>query len=677
AWRAGHRPRIEDHLGAVPAPGRAALLRHLLAVDVAYRTRRGERPTPQEYGARFPDHADLIDRQFAPMAGGWAAGSPGPEGGPRPPAAPTAEPAPTTEWIPDRGPVDGTTDPPERTIPTDADGGAAEPSSARARLFGDYELLEVLGRGGMGVVYRARQRSLNRPVALKMIRAGAWADAEEVRRFRNEAEAVATLDHPGIVPIHEVGEHRGQPYFSMRLIPGRSMADRLASYAEDVRSAARLVAEVARAVHHAHRRGILHRDLKPSNILLDAEGRPHVTDFGLAKRIEGDAGQPVSLSGAVLGTPQYMSPEQASGRRDAVTVATDVYGLGAVLYAALTGRPPFEGGTVLEMLERVLERAPMRPGAIHGRVGRDLETICLKCLEKDPRRRYDSAAALADDLERFLAGRPIAARPVPAWERAAKWARRRPAVACLLAALVLALGVATGVWIWSDAEIRRALDTAVAARNAAVAETYRALLGEIRALRLARPPGWRHEALRTLGRMATLPAPQRDLAALRSEAVACLVEFDAREVGRLERGRIYNIRSLAFSPDGSILASAAYDGRLHLWDVAGARHLRVIADPDVKPSQVYRPGAPMAAVRFRPDGRALAYATWGRAVNLLDVGDGAPPPRRLVTAEGQPRSLAFDREGRRLAVAWSDGRVGVYDSSTGVPLRVVSNNSDS
>jgi serine/threonine-protein kinase len=253
--------------------------------------------------------------------------------------------------------------------------------------FGDYELLRVLGRGGMGVVYKAKQQSLNRLVAVKMIRAGHWAGEEEVRRFKNEAEAVANLDHPQIVTIHEVGEHHGHHYFSMKLVDGPSLAGLLPRYAADPRAAATLVAEAARAVHHAHQRGILHRDLKPSNILLDAEGRPHVTDFGLARRIEGDSD--LSVSGAILGTPAYMSPEQASGRRGAITTAVDVYGLGAVLYAVFTGRAPFLCETVVATLEQVREQAPERPRLINSKVDRDLETICLKCLEKDPRRSGD------------------------------------------------------------------------------------------------------------------------------------------------------------------------------------------------------------------------------------------------------------------------------------------------
>jgi hypothetical protein len=299
-----------------------------------------------------------------------------------------------------------------------------------------YEIIQELGRGGMGIAYEAQQTGLKRIVALKMILAQQLADPADVRRFRTEAENIAALDHPHIVPVYEVGEHQGQHFFSMKLMDGASLSASLPAYAADPRKAAQLVAQVARAVHHAHQRGILHRDLKPANILLDKEGSPHVTDFGLAKRIQGEGG--VSLSGAIVGTPAYMAPEQATAQKT-VTTAVDVYGLGAVLYALLTGGPPFQGANVLEILTQVVERKATSPRALNQRVDRDLETVCLKCLAKDPARRYQSAEQLAEDLERWQRGEPILARPAGPWERAGKWVKRNPLVAGLLAALVLVL----------------------------------------------------------------------------------------------------------------------------------------------------------------------------------------------------------------------------------------------
>ncbi len=357
----------------------------------------------------------------------------------------------------------------------DLDCGAEAPSSADSSTllvgtpratpsrFGDYELLAEVARGGMGVVYKARQVSLNRIVAVKMILAGQLAGPEEVKRFQAEAEAAANLDHPGIVPIHEVGCHAGQHYFSMGYVEGPSLAKRLTEGPLTPCRSAALVRHVAEAVHYAHGHGIIHRDLKPANILLDESrdepmhgtvtdqstrrtpcsdsqvsmlgARPRITDFGLAKRVAGDCR--LTTSGAVLGTPSFMPPEQASGKLDQISALSDIYALGAILYTCLIGCPPFEADTPLDTVMQVLESEPVAPRRLQRSIPRALETITLKCLEKNPGRRYATAQHLADDLGRFLSGEPISARPLGLFGRVQRWARRFPALAVTMVALIL------------------------------------------------------------------------------------------------------------------------------------------------------------------------------------------------------------------------------------------------
>ena len=290
--------------------------------------------------------------------------------------------------------------------------------------LGDYELLEEIGRGGQGVVFRARQKSLNRIVALKVIRLGQWASKVHLKRFRLEAEAAARLEHPGIVPIHEVGERDGSCYFSMKFIEGGQLDEVVRRTPMSIRQAVELIAKVARTVHYAHEHGILHRDIKPGNILLDAKGEPHLTDFGLARLVESESSVTQTLD--VLGTPSYMAPEQAVGNNAAISSVTDVYGLGAVLYQLLTGQPPFAGGATYETIKLLLDTEPRPPRLLNPKIDRDLSTICLKCLEKDPKRRYSSALALAEDLERWLKHEPIQARRTGIFARGKKWVRRNP-----------------------------------------------------------------------------------------------------------------------------------------------------------------------------------------------------------------------------------------------------------
>lgn len=330
---------------------------------------------------------------------------------------------------------------------------------AQGQTIGNYAVLEEIAHGGMGVVYRARQLNLSRIVALKMLRVGPLADAAERHRFRVETEAFAQLDHRHIVPIFEVGEQDGRLYFTMRLMEGGALAQRLARGPFMPREAAHLLADVSDAVHYAHQRGFLHRDLKPANILLDAEGRPHVSDFGLAKRLAVVAEESVSeatQTGTILGTPSYMAPEQAGGAKGGATTASDVYSLGAILFELLTGRPPFRGPTPLATLMQARDQEPERPARLRPGIDRDIETICLKCLEKDARLRYGSAAELADDLRRYLNGQPILARPLGSTEAFTRWCRRRPLAAALAASFVVGFVLVTWQWWRAERHAQRA-----------------------------------------------------------------------------------------------------------------------------------------------------------------------------------------------------------------------------
>jgi serine/threonine-protein kinase len=336
--------------------------------------------------------------------------------------------------------------PPSGPIPPYRDRVLRPPDPPLPDIAG-YELEGMIARGGMGVVYKARHLKLNRRVALKMLLAGPYASAAELARFMREAEAVAGLTHPNIVQVHDVGDLDGRPYYTMEFIEGGTLAQKLAGMPQPAAQSATLVATLADAMRTAHQQGIIHRDLKPGNVLLTADGTPKITDFGLARHFDGEGN--LTLSGVRIGTPSYMSPEQASGRPSAVGPAADIYSLGAILYEMLTGRPPFRAETPSETQRQVITEEPVPPARLNAKVPRDLETICLKCLRKDPARRYESAGALSEDLQRFLKREPIVARPIGWLERSVKWARRRPALATALAGAVMLslLLIGGGMWL--------------------------------------------------------------------------------------------------------------------------------------------------------------------------------------------------------------------------------------
>jgi WD40 repeat protein/tetratricopeptide (TPR) repeat protein len=550
-----------------------------------------------------------------------------------------------------------------------------------------YDILAELGRGGMGVVYQARHVRLGRVVALKMLLAGAHASPQEVARFRVEAEAVAQLQHPNIVQIFEVGEEKGCPYLALEYVAGESLSQKLRGMPLPDGDAARLVEALARAVHAAHQRGIVHRDLKPANVLLAADGTPKITDFGLAKRL--NAATAPTQSGALLGTPDYMAPEQAEGR--STGPATDVYGLGAILYRLLTGRPPFLAATPLDTLVRVRTEEPVRPAVLHPRVARDLETICLKCLQKEPRKRYVSAEALAEDLGRFQSGESIQARPVSLGERAVKWMKRRPALATLAAvstAAAVAL-VASLAGLWRNAEARaqavQQLDEAqnlLTDRKDELARLARAVREQEKEVKRKLDEAARERARTRQARVDTRRALYiRDMhlaqAALEKEHINHLVmllekhrpppgEKDVRGFewhylwrlchgARLAlRGHTGYIQDIRFSPDGKILTSLSQEeGTVKLWDaVTGAE----------RPAPWGRL-TDVAGMAYSRDGKTLATGYRNGTVRFWDVRSGRA--RFSIRAHaGAVQGLAFALGGQALATGSRDGTVALWDLAT-------------
>jgi WD40 repeat protein len=709
AWQQGPRPAIDAYLPA--GDRRRLVLVELVHIDLELRLKCGESARVEEYLHRYPELAGDRATALELIAVEYELRRRGEPGlglddylrrfpqyhGDLPEQIPQA-----TVKIggPPRRPAD-----PRRPMHLDVAG---------------YEILGVLGRGGMGVVYKARHGALNRLVALKMILAAEHAGPEEVSRFRREAEMVARLQCPHVVQIYEVGEQDGRHFFAMELIEGGSLDRQLTGAPQPARAAAQLVETLARAIHHAHQHDIIHRDLKPANILLQtlkgteptapkapaaklascvcsvASGVsfiPKITDFGVAKLLGGAEASP-TRSGDVLGTPSYMAPEQAAGTSALIGPATDVYGLGSILYELLTGRPPFKAETAVQTLLQVQFADPVSPSQLQPHLPRDLVTICLRCLQKEPRQRYPSALGLAEDLRRFLDGRPILARPVGVLARAVKWARRRPAVAALGAGicLTLALGFAGVTWQWREAEgARRTAEAHLyfnriglahqAWRGYQVGQAERLLQECLHAGGKDDRRSWEWYYLWRLCNAAELTLPEHTLSVngvafspdgrwLASctggwlgEQPSDVLVWDASTGKRLHtfRGHERSVFNVAFAPDGRLLASAGYDKTLRLWDLSHPENA----------AEVLTNGDTVVNVAFSPDGRLLAATYAQGSARIWDV-----KSRTVLGAYKKHLdnvfAVAFDPTGRRIATGGrNDKEVRIWDPDTGRDLHAL------
>ena len=559
-------------------------------------------------------------------------------------------------------------------------------SVGKIRYFGDYELISEIARGGMGVVFKARQVTLNRTVAVKMILKGEFAGPQDVQRFRAEAEAAGNLDHPNILPIHEVGEHEGQQYFSMKLVEGESLGNKLSENPHPaIHSLVELLSRIARAVHFAHQRGILHRDIKPANVLIDQDGTPYITDFGLAKRVEGDS--TLTQSGAIVGTPSYMAPEQARGERQ-LSTGVDVYSLGAILYEIITGQPPFKGSSVVDTLIQVREKEPENPRKLNPNADRDLSVVALKCLEKDSARRYESASALADDLDRWCRSEPILARPIGSLERGRKWVRRNPVVATLVT--LLGIAVVSGTTLSTFFAIQSAHQAYLAEWNERDALDNLSLVtqkeGELREAlkrvtneqertqkanaaysverRAAYVSGMGQAANEWAGNypsrmMQLLDAVPSDLRNWEWHHLQRIAHAYSRELTGITNTHAI----VGFTKDGGLLVTHD-NNSVRVWDFATGK---VIRDFDAHSEDV------MAAA-IHPDGKRAASCSyksfhvgnspWGGEVVIWEIETGKVL-RTFAQDHDGVMSLTFSSDGKKIATRGHDSTVRLWEVETG------------
>jgi hypothetical protein len=674
AWLAGQRPRIDDYLHGLPENECSALLRELLRLERVYlqrnqrqRWQRGERVLVQAYLEEAPSLRAHLDLVFELVCGEVLLRE---EFGERPRPADYLALVPTHQTqlrhffaarhLLPSGTLGGLSDrvmlramqPPTVADPNQTvdqplplselpltQQAPKQPASDGGTVTAPpgYEVLDKLGQGGMGIVYKARQINADRLVALKMILAGGHADADQLTRFRTEAEAIARLQHPHVVQVFEVGTHNGLPFFSLEFCAGGSLDKKLAGTPLPPRETATLVAKLAQGVQAAHEAKVLHRDLKPGNVLLAADGTPKVTDFGLAKKLDA---QGVTITGVIMGTPSYMAPEQARGASQELGPAVDVYALGAILYECLTGRPPFRAATTWDTLHQVLTREPVPPRQLNVQVPRDLETVCLKCLHKEAIKRYASAPELADELGRFLRGEPIVARPVGRLERGVKWARREPRVAGMLAAVlgVLAVGVtvSTMLAVKATQNEQKVLEHKYRAEMILVQREYEAgNLEHIRELLEAQiPRGWNATDFRGFEwyfwERLSRPNMKPDYNIDDFERIPDVL----RRPGSwpLDRqdsisGHTAVVSCVSFSPDGRRLASGSWDQTVCVW-----RTPPEVSLPPGDQVQLTLRGhtASVRSVSYSPDGRLLASAGGDKTVRVWDAASG----QELLTLKG-------------------------------------------